>query len=289
VPTNAEKRRAFKQALAGPDLVLAPGVSDPVSARLVQRAGLLAIHASGSVAHRTAGYADAGILDLSEMVERITALADAIDIPVIADADTGFGNVVNVVRTIKEYERAGAAAVHIEDQVTPKRPVHMPGVEGETITRQELVNKIRAAVDARTDEGFLIIARSEVKGNPEEVRERLAECVEAGADIAWISGGTEDNLRALRKAIPARAPLLGVLPRNVPAPTWKSWGADCGVLPGVMQVAALYAQEKLLEELKKTGTTSGYFTALPDVAPIESFYSKQGSAEMDDIMSRFGG
>src|SRR5438093_8532238 len=101
--SNAEKRRAFRQALGGPDLVVAPSVGDPVSARLVQRAGLPAIHASGSVAHRMAGYADAGILDLSEMVERIVALTDSVDIPVVADADTGFGNVVNVVRTIKEY------------------------------------------------------------------------------------------------------------------------------------------------------------------------------------------
>jgi len=288
VTTNADKRRALRKALEGPDLVLAPSIADPVTARLVERAGLPAVHASGSVAHRNAGYADAGILTMTEMVERITALADSVDIPVIADADTGFGNVVNVVRTIKEYERAGAAAVHIEDQLTPKRPLHQPGVEGEVISIEEMVNKIRAAVDTRTDEGFLIIARSEVKGNPQEVIDRLAACVEAGADAAWISGGTEEGIRALRKGVPAHASLVGVLPRTVTAQQWRSWGANCGVLPGVMQVAALYAQDRLLDELKRTGTTSGYFATLPNVDPIQTFYNRQGNAELNEIMERFG-
>jgi len=288
VPTNAEKRRALRQALDGPDLVVAPSVGDPVSARLVQRSGLPAIHASGSVAHRMAGYADAGILSLDEMIDRIVALTDSVDIPVIADADTGFGNVVNVVRTIKEYERAGAAAVHIEDQLTPKRPLHQPGVEGECISREEMVGKVRAAVDARTDEGFLIIARCEVKGNPQEVIDRLAAYVEAGADAAWISGGNAEAVQALRKAIPGTAPLVGVLPRTVQAQQFKAWGANCGVLPGVMQIAALYAQDRMLEELKRTGSTAGYFAALEDVDPIQTFYNYQGNAELDDIMKRFG-
>jgi 2-methylisocitrate lyase-like PEP mutase family enzyme len=280
VPTNADKRRTLRQALDGPDLVVAPSVGDPVSARLVQRSGLPAIHASGSVAHRMAG--------LDEMIDRIVALSDSVDIPVIADADTGFGNVVNVVRTIKEYERAGAAAVHIEDQLTPKRPLHQPGVEGECISREEMVGKVRAAVDARTDEGFLIIARCEVKGNPQEVLDRLAAYVEAGADAAWISGGNAEAVQALRKAIPGNASLVGVLPRTVPAQQFKAWGANCGVLPGVMQIAALYAQDRMLEELKRTGTTAGYFAALEDMDPIQTFYNYQGNAELDDIMKRFG-
>lgn len=286
--TSAEKRRVLRLALAGPDLVVAPSVGDPVSARLVERAGLPAIHASGSVAHRMAGYADAGILSLPEMIDRIMALTDSVNIPVITDADTGFGNVVNVVRTIKDYERAGAAAVHIEDQLTPKRPLHQPGVEGETISRAEMVGKVKAAVDARTDENFLIIARCEVKGNPQEVLDRLVAYVEAGADCAWISGENAEAVQALRRAIPAGIPLVGVLPRTVPAQQFREWGANCGVLPGVMQIAALYAQDKMLDELKRTGTTTGYFATLPDVDPIQTFYNYQGNAELDDIMHRFG-
>jgi len=267
------------------EMVLAPGVSDPVSAKLVERMGLPALHASGSVAHRTAGYADAGILTTHEMLDRIWAMADSVDLPVIADADTGFGNVVNVVRTIKEYERAGAAAIHIEDQVTPKRPTHQ-GVEGEVISRLEMVNKIKAAVDARTDEGFIIIARSEVKGDFKEVVERLAECCEAGADAAWASGGDAESVTALKNA--CKKPLVGVLPRGATASQYKEWGADAAVLPGVMQIAALYAQQKMLEELKKSGQTSAYFSGLPGVEEMQQFYNRQGNAELEEITKRFG-
>ena len=286
MPTAADKRRALKEMLAGPELVLAPGCADPLTARLVQYVGLHAIHASGSVAHRTAGYADAGILTMTEMVERITALADAVDLPVIADADTGFGNVVNVIRTVKEYERAGAAAIHIEDQVTPKRPTHQ-GIEAGTISRIEMVNKIRAALDARTDENLVIIARSEVKGDQQEVLDRLAECVEAGADAAWISGGTEEGVRALRQAVGGF--LVGVLPRTATAQQFKEWGASAGVLPGVLQIAGLHAGREMLEELKSTGTTAGYFARLSGVEAMQEFYSRQGNAELAEIERRFGG
>ena len=100
---------------AGPEMVVAPSVGMPLGARLVQDVGFPAIHGAGSVAHQISAYADAGLLTMSEMVARMVALADAVDIPVIADADTGFGNVANVIRTVKEYDRAAAAALHIED------------------------------------------------------------------------------------------------------------------------------------------------------------------------------
>src|SRR5579862_5057178 len=144
--TPTEKRRKLRALLAGPDIIPALGCADPLSARLVQHMGLPAVHASGSAAHRSRGMADAGLLDMTEMVNHLRYLCDSVDIPVIGDADTGFGNVVNVVRTVREYERAGAAAMHIEDQLTPKRPMHS-GFEGAFIGRQEMVDKIRAAVD----------------------------------------------------------------------------------------------------------------------------------------------
>jgi 2-methylisocitrate lyase-like PEP mutase family enzyme len=194
--------------------------------------------------------------------------------------------VVNVIRTIKEYERAGAAAIHIEDQVTPKRPTHQ-GIEGEVISRTEMVNKIKAAVDARTDEGFIVIARSEVKGDFPEVVNRLAACCEAGADAAWASGADEKSVATLKAA--CKKPLVGVLPRGATATQYKAWGADAAVLPGVMQIAALYAQQKLLDELKRTGTTAGYFAAISDIEEMQQFYNRQGNAELADIEHRFGG
>jgi len=113
MPTAQEIRQRFKTLLAADEIVTAPGCGDPITARLVELAGLPAIHASGSVAHRTSGYADAGILTMTEMTGRVTAMADRVGIPIIADADTGFGGAVNVVRTVREYERAGAAAIDV--------------------------------------------------------------------------------------------------------------------------------------------------------------------------------
>ena len=120
----AETRRRLRALLEAPEIVAAPGAGDPITARLLESLDFPAVHVSGSIAHRTSGYADAGILTMSEMVDRIAAMSSVVDLPLIADADTGFGGAVNVVRTMKEYERAGAAAVHIEDQLTPKRPTY---------------------------------------------------------------------------------------------------------------------------------------------------------------------
>jgi 2-methylisocitrate lyase-like PEP mutase family enzyme len=286
MPTLAELRKTFKAQLAAPEIVIAPGAVDPLTARVIQAAGFPAIHASGSMAHRTSGYADAGILTMHEMVDKIMAMADAVDLPIIGDGDTGFGNVVNVIRTIKNYERAGAAAIHIEDQVTPKRPTHQ-GIEAGVISVTEMVNKIKGALDARTDENFVIIARCEVKGEPQEIIDRLATYVEAGADAAWISGGNEEGVRALRKAV-GKAPLVGVLPRGAPAKQFQEWGASCGVVPGVLEVAAVHAQRELLEELKQSGNTVEYFARIKGIEQDQQFFNRQGNAELEQITNRFG-
>ncbi|HEX9810057.1 MAG TPA: isocitrate lyase/PEP mutase family protein, partial [Alphaproteobacteria bacterium] len=209
--TVQEKRQQLRDLLAAPEIVIAPGCGDVITARLVESAHLPAIHASGSVAHRTSGYADAGILTMTEMTERIAAMADRVDIPIIADADTGFGGAVNVVRTVREYERAGAAAIHIEDQMTPKRPMHQ-GLSGSFVTRAEMVDKIRAAVDTRDDEDLVIIARCDVDDWGEKL-ERLVACMEAGADAAWLSARGEERIRELCEAV--GKPTVGVLPRGM--------------------------------------------------------------------------
>ncbi len=286
MPSLAELRKTLKTQLEAPEIVLAPGAVDPLTARLVQSVGFPAIHASGSMAHRTSGYADAGILTMNEMVDKIMAMADAIEIPIIGDGDTGFGNVVNVVRTIKNYERAGAAAIHIEDQVTPKRPTHQ-GIEAGVISVTEMTNKIKAALDARADENFVIIARCEVKGESQEIIDRLATYLDAGADAAWISGGTEEGVRALRKAA-GRKPLIGVLPRNATARQFQEWGASGAVLPGMLEIAALHAQRELLEEIKQTGTSAGYFARIKGIEQDQQFFNRQGNAELEEITKRFG-
>ncbi|MDA0651961.1 MAG: isocitrate lyase/PEP mutase family protein [Proteobacteria bacterium] len=280
-----EHRRHLKSLLSGSEIVVAPGCGDVVTARLVQLAGLQAIHASGSVAHRTSGYADAGILTMTEMTDRIAALADRVDLPIIADADTGFGGAVNVVRTVREYERAGAAAIHIEDQLTPKRPTHM-GFSGSFITRAEMVDKIRAALDTRDDENLLIIARCDIDDWDEKL-ERVAACVEAGADGAWLSAHGVEQIQMLSQT--AGKPTFGVLPQGMTMRQYQDAGASCAVIPGALQIAALCAQLSLLEELKRTGSMEDYLGKLSSVKEMRQFYSQQGNDELKHIEQEYGG
>lgn len=280
-----EQRRRFRALLEATEIVAAPGASDPLTTRLLELAGFTAVHVSGSVAHRTSGYADAGILTMSEMVYRISTMADVCDMPLIADADTGFGGVVNVVRTIKEYERAGAAAVHIEDQLTPKRPTHM-GMQGAFISDQEMVDKIRAAVDTRVDSDFLVIARCDIPDKQEKL-ERLLKCIEAGADVAWLSGGNVEDTRFTTNAIGGK-PSLGVLPRGLTLSEYQDAGASCAVLPGILQIAALTAQRAMLEELKKTGSAQAFLASQPYSEEMTRFYNQQGADELNRIESKYG-
>jgi 2-methylisocitrate lyase-like PEP mutase family enzyme len=283
--TVKEIRVKLKALLAGDEIVAAPGCSDPITARLVEMAGLPAIHASGSVAHRTSGYSDAGILTMTEMIDRITAIVDRVSIPVIADADTGFGGAVNVVRTVKDYERAGAAAIHIEDQLTPKRPTHM-GYSGSFVSRQEMVDKIRAAVDTREDENLVIIARCDID-DWEEKLERSAACVEAGADGVWLSARGAENIREL--ADTAGKPGFGVLPRGMSLAEYQSAGASCAVIPGALQTAALCVQLELLEELKRSGKAEAYLDSLPHIKEMRPYYNQQGKEELEHIENTYGG
>jgi 2-methylisocitrate lyase-like PEP mutase family enzyme len=284
--TPTEKRRRLRALFAGPEIFPAIACGDAVTARLVQRVGLPAIHGSGSTAHRSRGMADAGLLDLTEFLNHLRYICDAVDIPVIADADTGFGNVVNVHRTVREYERIGVAAIHIEDQLTPKRPMHS-GFEGAFITRQEMVDKMRAAADARTDEQLIIIARCDVT-DPRERAERLAACLEAGADVGWLAGRDAEAMRSLKAAMKGK-PAVGVLPAGMTLSQYQEAGANCALIVGSLQVAGLAAQLQMLEALTATGTPRTYLDTAPGAEEMAAFYNGQGTAEVRDIETRFGG
>ncbi len=281
-----ENRQRLKDLLAASEIVIAPGCGDVLTARLAELAQLPAIHASGSVAHRTSGYADAGILTMDEMTDRIAALADRVDLPIIADADTGFGGAVNVVRTVREYERAGAAAIHIEDQLTPKRPTHL-GYSGSFITRGEMVDKIRAALDTRDDGNLLIFARCDVDDWGEKL-DRVAACMEAGADGAWLSTREKEKMQELSQAA-AGKPMIGVPPQGMTMREYQDAGASCAVIPGALQIAALCAQLSLLQDLKQTGSTENYLAKQPQFKEMRQFYSQQGNDELKRIEQEYGG
>ena len=283
--TDREKRLRLKAALGASEIVLAPGCGDVVTARLVESCGVAAIHASGSVAHRTSGYADAGFLTLTEMTDSIRALNEGIGIPVIADADTGFGGAANVIRTVKEYERAGAAAIHIEDQLTPKRPTHL-GYGGNFITRAEMVDKIRAAVDTRQDENLLIISRCDIDDWDEKL-ERRAACRDAGADCGWIASREADKIEELTKAV--GTPCIGVLPPGMTLQQYSQAGAACALIPAALQIAALCAQKAVLEALTGTGSFAACLDGMPHVDEMRPFYLQQGNAELQRIEAEYSG
>jgi 2-methylisocitrate lyase-like PEP mutase family enzyme len=281
-----DKRRTLRQLFAGPTIFPAVACGDVVTARLVEQVGLPAIHGSGSTAHRLRGMADAGILDMTEFVNHLRYLCDGVNIPVIADADTGFGNVVNVQRTMREYDRIGVAAIHIEDQLTPKRPMHS-GFEGAFISRQEMVDKMRAAADARIDDQLVIIARCDVT-DPQERADRVAECLENGADVGWLQGKDAEAMQTLKAAMKGK-PSVGVLPAGMTLSQYHEAGANCGLVVGSLQVAGLAAQLQLLEALKATGTARSYLKDAPGAEEMGKFYNGQGTAEVRDVETRFGG
>src|SRR5580698_2444379 len=155
----SDARSRLRKLLNGPEMVIAPFVYDCLQARLAQHEGFKAIYMTGFGTAAARGFPDLGLLTMGEMVENVRALARSVDIPLICDADTGYGEAINVQRTVREYEDAGAAALHIEDQVWPKRCGFLSGKQ--VIPMEEMVPKVRAACDARRDSNFVVIARTD--------------------------------------------------------------------------------------------------------------------------------
>lgn len=264
--------------LASGPIVVAPGCSEPITAKLVERAGCTAVHASGSVMHRVHGYADVGLLTLTEMVARTAAMADAVSIPVIADGEEGFGSSLHVARTVSEFERSGAAAIHIEDSTIPKRPLHM-GFGESTISRAEFVDKIRAALKARSDPDFVIIARSQMPSDFNEMKARLYECLEAGADAFWLVLREPERIRELCTAF-AGKPGIGVLPGGMTLAEYQACGARCALIPQALSIVALHAQEQLLREMLASGTPETYLSRQSGIGAMTEFYVRQGADQL---------
>ena len=187
----------FRQMLGSGNLVVAPFVLNAFHARIAEATGFGAVYMTGSGTAAERGFADVGLITQTEMVQNARYIAKAVSVPVVSDADTGYGNPINVWRTVREYGDAGVAAIHIEDQLSPKKCGFFEGKE--VIPQDEMVQKIRAALDARTDPDFTIIARSDayaVTGWEDTVR-RCQAYIDAGADMVFVDGiKTVEDLRA---------------------------------------------------------------------------------------------
>ncbi|PFO05819.1 carboxyvinyl-carboxyphosphonate phosphorylmutase [Bacillus sp. AFS076308] len=185
------KTKEFRNLLQEPGSFILPGAYDSMSARLIEEIGFKAIYATGAgISNAQLGWADVGLTSLKEVVDIVTRMADVTTIPIVVDADTGFGNAINVMRTVREFERAGVAAIQMEDQVSPKKCGHFNGKD--VISKGEMIGKIKAAVDTRTDENLAIIARTDALAvnSMEDALERAHAYREAGADIIFVEAPT---------------------------------------------------------------------------------------------------
>ncbi|MCZ6450859.1 MAG: oxaloacetate decarboxylase [Deltaproteobacteria bacterium] len=283
-------RSTLRELLAGPDLVMAPGVADALNARLVTREGFKVIYmtGSGTTASRL-GMPDIGLLTMTEMVDNAGRIADASGLPVIADADTGYGGPINVQRTTRSYERAGVAGIHIEDQQWPKRCGHLQGKT--LIPAAEMAAKVRAATDAREDKDFVVIARTDalsVEGFEQALdRGRLYE--EAGADMIFIEAlNTPDQLAAVPRSF--RVPTLFNMASSGKTPFLSAQeiqklGFKVVIYPNFMLLAAVTAAQGVLRELKKTGSIAGLANK---ITTFTELFDLVGMREVQELEQRYG-
>lgn len=257
-----EARKKFKAAMSRPGYVIAPGAHDTLTAKLVEIAGFGAVYLTGGGYSRASGFPDIGLLSFTEVVLYIGRTVEAVGIPVITDMDSGFGNAINVVRAVREYEKAGVAAFHLEDQVAPKKCGHYEGKQ--LVSKAEMVGKIRAAVDTRQDADMMIIGRTDaiaVEGF-EAAMDRMNAYLEAGADIAFVEAPRSvEELAAVppRLAKPALANVFeGGKTPQLPAKQLEAMGYRLGIYPSQTHRAAIFAAKEVLEVLKRDGTTESY-------------------------------
>jgi 2,3-dimethylmalate lyase len=287
---RANPRRRFRELLSGEQLVPAPGVYDAMSARLVEAAGFPAVYMSGfGVTASLLGRPDIGLLGMSEMAQAARRIVSAVDIPVIADADTGYGNAINVIRTVQEYEAAGVAAMHIEDQVTPKRCGHMTGKQ--VVPAEVMIDKVKAAVAARQDPDLVLIARSDagaVEGIDAAI-DRALRYRDAGADMLFL-----DALASVEEIEKAASALAGETVLfswgeggRTPLTTidqLRGWGFSVVIFPIATLLASVSATRSVLARISEDGTPVQAMTRLPDMA---EFFGIIGLAEVDELGQRF--
>lgn len=286
MPRHTTTLRALLQAEGA---LMAPGAFGPMPAKLIEQAGFAAVYMpGGGVALNRLGVADLGLITLTEMVDSAAAIVAAVSVPVIADADTGFGNQLNVQRTVREYERAGVAAIHLEDQVFPKRCGHLAGKS--LIPVEEAAQKIRAAVAARTDPDFMIIARCDglsVTGF-EDVRQRCAIYRDAGADMIFVeSPRSIEEIEKIPRAIPGVHLFNMSAGGNTPALSCEEVGQlgyKLMLLPNFVALAAIRAMAEMLAVIRRTGSVAeiGEFCAT-----FAEFTGLGGLAEFSEIERRF--
>jgi 2-methylisocitrate lyase-like PEP mutase family enzyme len=283
--------KRLRELLADPDLVVAPGAWDGMTARLVEQAGFPAVYMTGAGTSAAKGFPDYGLLTLTEMAENAGVMARSIATPLIADADTGYGNELNVTRTVREFEGRGVAAIHIEDQVSPKRCGHLDGKQ--VTSAEEFVAKVRAAVAARRDPDFIIIARTDARAviGFDEAVARAKAALAAGADMAFVEAvEAREELAAVPQLVGGPC-LLNMVPGGkTPAVTLaeaQALGYRLAILPGLLLRAVILAADQTLRGLKETGAPPSAPAGAAPGAAVAATFRRFGADEWDALRRRF--
>jgi 2-methylisocitrate lyase-like PEP mutase family enzyme len=282
----------LKHLIGGGHTLIAPGVFDGLSARMVERAGFEAIYASGGAIARSIGYPDLGLLSMTEVCQRLAHITETTQLPVIADADTGYGNALNVRRTVRQFERLGVAALHLEDQQFPKRCGHLEGKS--IISKSEMVQKIRAARDALHDPDFIVIGRTDaiaIEGIDQAIN-RAQSYAEAGADVVFVEAPQSlEQIEHIAQSI--KHPKLinmffGGKTPLVPVSRLKELGYNIVIIPSDLQRAVIYAIEQTLTAIKQHGDSATIKERLATFNDRETVVDTDAYMELDAKFSHDG-
>ena len=279
----------MRERLKNGPLVLAPGVYDALTALLAEQAGFEAVYLSGaSIAYTRLGRPDIGLVTASEVADTLENIRERISLPIIVDADTGFGNALNVARTVKQFERSGATVIQLEDQVTPKRCGHLDGKA--LVGADEMAGKIKAALDARRE--ALIMARTDaiaVEGLDAAV-ERAERYVEAGADVLFIEAPqSEAQMKAITGRFAKRVPMLANMVEGGKTPlldakSLEALGYRIAIFPGGLARCLAFAAQEYFAALKRDGTTAALRGRMLDFQGLNRVI---GTPEMLELGKRY--
>lgn len=256
-----DKANALRELMKGKNIIVAPGAFDALSARLIEQAGFSAVYVSGAgIASSRLGVPDLGLTTMNDVVDSTKNIISATNIPAICDVDTGFGNALNLIRTIREFEMIGAAGVHVEDQITPKKCGHIEGKQ--LVSKAEMVKKIEACVYARQNSDFVIIARTDaiaVNGF-EDAIDRAKAYAQAGADVLFVEAPRNvEEMKRIVELLPERPLMINTVPVGGKTPVLsvkelESMGFKIAHFPGVAWTAAIKAMQRVLKELMERGS-----------------------------------
>jgi len=275
----------LRQLITDGDVVVAPGVYDGLSARLAARAGFPALYATGGGIARSMGYPDLGLLSPREIVDRLANIVEQAGVPVIADADTGYGNALNVRRAVREFERAGVAAFHLEDQTFPKRCGHYD--DKTVVPTEEMVQKLRAARDALADPDLVLIARTDalaVEGLDAAIA-RAQAYYAAGADVIFVEAPTsEADIETIARRV-AAPKLINMFQGGktplVPLARLRDLGYRIVIIPSDLQRAAIRAMEDTLAAIARDGNSGAVADRLASFTDRETAVDTAGWLELD--------